>query len=336
MPTIVPINLDPDTLAILRKYKLINKDGMLEALTRGKGSQFDTFFKLQLNSATKSESVKQLENIAATISSNHAQSIQMLNGLSKLSQFTMVLSGLNLFATAAGFAMMNAKLNKMSSKIDEVISRQKDAIEIDANYKIENVISKHHIMLDHRRTQKYFSEDQMEELVANEYNALKWLKKIFEMEASGNKEELMFYLVSMAAMLAVSLRYYDEIYYFENRETLAGDNVWHSSHETWAAAFDSLIDTAFIERIQDYGYFDLDLNTIVTDYYYKNYQKQLRDYKQAVEDNQLLLTSIGDPELFASVKSSVGAGTRVELEAALEKGGIDPKQCEKSISIAIA
>lgn len=335
MPNVIPINLDPDTLAILQKYNLVNKEGVMEALTRGKNKQFDTFFKLQMNSA-KSESVKQLEQIAATFSSHHAQSMQMLNSISKLSQFTMVLSGLNLFATAAGFMLMNAKLNTMSSKIDEVIKRQKDAVEISADFNIGNVIEKHGIMLDHRRTQKYFSEDQMEELVASEYVALKNMKKVFDLEATSNKKEIVYYMLSLAQMLSASMKYYDELYYFQNKNKLYSDDVWHSSHEKWMSAFDSMIDTDCLERIQDYGYFDLKLNTVENDCFYKNYRNKIVDLKQEVEDNQTVLTALGDPELFASVRTSLGAGTRADLETALENGGIDPKECEKSIRAAIA
>lgn len=265
MSQVIPINLDPDTIAILRKYNLIDKTGMMEALTRGKNKQFDTFFKLEMNSA-KSETAKQLEKIAASISSNHAQSMQMLNGISKLSQLSVVLSGLNLFATAAGFMLMNAKLEKMSSKIDEVIKRQKDAVEIEANFKIGSVIERHGIMLDHRRTEKYFDENQMEQLVADEYTALNYIKKVFELEATGNKDEIVFYMLSLASMLAVSLKYYDQLYYFGNKETLSSDDAWHSSHDKWTAAIDSMINTDYIEMIQDYGFFDLGLNTVENDY----------------------------------------------------------------------
>lgn len=335
MPTEIPINLDPDTIAILHKYNLVNKEGVMEALTRGKNKQYDTFFKLQLSS-TKSETARQLEQIAASFSSHQAQNLQLLNSISKLSQFTMILSGLNLFATAAGFKLMNDKLKIMNSKIEEVIKRQKDAVEIDANFRIGNVIERHGIMLDHRRTQKYFSEDQMEDLVANEYVALNNIKKIFDLEAADNKNEVVFYMLSLAQMLAASLKYYDELYYFGNKEKLYNDDVWHSRHDQWTAALDSMIDTDCIEKIQDHGYFDLKLNTVENDCYYKSFRNKIIGLKQEIEDNQVLLTALGDSELFASVRSSLGAGTRADLEEALENGGIDPKECERSIRAAIA
>ena len=73
----------------------------------------------------------------------------------------MVLSGANLFATAAGFAIMNAKLNKMSRKIDEVIKMYKDAEDIHTNFEVNERYGRSFQHVGLQKETNNYSEEKM-------------------------------------------------------------------------------------------------------------------------------------------------------------------------------
>lgn len=320
-------------------YQFLNEKGVMEIAIRGNNKRFKNFQKIAINNLKKPEAAEQLGKAMALLNQNNqiaTQSLQMLGNITKLSQLTMVLSGANLFATAAGFAIMNAKLNKMSDKIDEVIKMYKDAEDIHTTFEVNNVVSEHSNMLDCRKKQNNYSEEKMRKLVADEYNVLDMLMNIFSKDMSNNPEVVVFTMLSMASMLAVSMKYFDEVYYFNNKEAITSGDVWHLDHDKWMTTYDKLAGTEFVEMIQDYGLFGLGLNTIENDCFYKNYKEQVISLKQDIVDNQTLIESIDDAELFLSVSSMASESAREEIEKALKEAGEDPKQYEDEIRAAVA
>ena len=320
-------------------YQFLNEKGVMEIAIRGNHKRFKNFQKIAINNLKKPEAAEQLGKAMTLLNQNNqiaTQSLQMLGNITKLSQLTMVLSGANLFATAAGFAIMNAKLNKMSDKIDEVIKMYKDAEDIHTTFEVNNVVSEHSNMLDCRKKQNNYSEEKMRKLVADEYNVLDMLMNIFSKDMSNNPEVVVFTMLSMASMLAVSMKYFDEVYYFNNKEAITSGDIWHLDHDKWMATYDKLAGTEFVEMIQDYGLFGLGLNTIENDCFYKNYKEQVISLKQDIVDNQTLIESIDDAELFMSVSSMTSESAKEEIEKALKEAGEDPKQYEDEIHAAVA
>ena len=330
-----PININ----TIEELYQFLNEKGVMEIALRGKNKKFRTFQKVTLNNLQQPEAAaKAQEAIALLNKNNHiaAQNLQMLGNISKLGQFTMVLSGLNLFATVIGFAIMNKKLNKVSAQIEEAIKVYKDAEDIHTTFTINEVLSNHANMLDCRKKRKYYSEDQMWKLVADEYNVLDMLMNIFYKNMSNNPEVIVFTMLSMASMLATSLKYFDEVYYFNNKEAIGEGDIWHIEHDKWTSMFEKMSTREFIEKIQDYGYFSLNLNTVENDCFYKSYRDQVKSLKQEVADNQKLITVLDDPDLLGTFNVKINETVKAEIEDAFKEVGADSDQFKKAISIAVA
>ena len=58
------------------------------------------------------------------------------------------------------------------------------------------------------------------------------------------------------------------------------------------ATFDKLLSKQFIEKIQDYGLFDMSMNTIETDYFYEGVVEQIPKNTVSVITNQHMYTSL--------------------------------------------
>ena len=325
------------TLDELRRF--LNDKGIMEIALRGKNKKFKTFQKIaldQLQQNEVSEKVQQAINILNKNNNLSEKSLKMLNSVSKLNKLNLVLSGLNLCATCVGFAIMYAKLDKMSAQIAEIVAVYKQGEAIHANYEFKKILSEHSNMLDCRKKQSYYTEDQMRELVAGEYNVLGLLIDIFLAGISTNREELLFSILSLAQMFSVSIRYFDETYYFENKDAIGDGDRWHMDHDNWVAVFDRLSSPAFIDTIQDYGVFEIGLNTVENDCFYINFYDQVRSLKQDVEDNQAMIIAIDDQDLFSVVMHKTSEEAQQEIESALKEADVPLDTCADILRVAVA
>lgn len=325
------------TLDELRKF--LDEKGIVEIALRNKNKKFKTFQKIALDQLQQNEVSEKVKHAIELLNKNNnisEKTLKMLGGVSKLSKLNLVLSGLNLCATCVGFAIMYAKLDKMSAQIAEIVAVYKEGEAIHANYEFKKILSEHSNMLDCRKKQSYYTEDQMRELVAGEYNVLGLLIDIFLAGISSNRDELLFSILSLAQMLSVSIRYFDETYYFENKEAIGDGDRWHMDHDKWVAVFDRLSSAEFIETIQDYGIFEMGLNTVENDCFYINFYDQIRSLKQDVEDNQSMIEAIDDPELYRIVIAKSNEEVKLEIEAALNGAGVPLETCEDFVRVAVA
>jgi hypothetical protein len=261
----------------------------------------------------------------------------MLNNVAKLQQLSLILNGLNLCATCVGFAIMYAKLDKVSGQINQLMSVVKQGNGVQADYEFKKVISEHSNMLDSRKTQKYYTEEQMRKLVDDEYNVLNMLIDIFIKDLSEDQEGLIFSMYSLASMLAVSLRYFDELYYFNNRAAIGDGEVWHSSHNNWMAVYDKLISDQFIKKIQDHGIFDLNLNTLENDAYYLSLYDQVKGLIDDVTDNKTLIRTLDNEELLSGFSEYVKKDIADSIQSALEQidGALDSPEVMKAYQDAM-
>lgn len=290
--------INVDTLEQLRQF--LNDKGVLELAIRNKQKRFSAFQQIALNNISQGEEkelMKQALNLMSKNNSIGEKSLKMINNVAKLQQLSLVLNGLNLCATCVGFAIMYAKLDNVSGQINQLMSVVKQGNGVQADYEFKKVISEHSNMLDSRKTQKYYTEEQMRKLVDDEFNVLNMLIDIFMRNLSEDQEGLVFSIYSLASMLAVSLRYFDELYYFNNRSAIGDGEVWHSSHDNWMAVYDKLISNQFIKNIQDHGIFDLNLNTLENDAYYLSLYDQVKELIEDVSDNQILIKTLDNEEL---------------------------------------
>lgn len=220
------------------------------------------------------------------------RSLRLVQDVAKMQQLGLVLNGLNLCATCAGFAVMYAKLDSMSTEINQQFlqlqNMMKQGHDLQASYEFDKVLSEHTNMMDCRKTKKPYSEEKMRELVDAEYNVLKLMTGVAEKGLAADHQNMILSIFSMLSMFTVSLCYFDEQYYFNNRSALGDKDVWHSSHQNWMSVYDKLSSPWFIEMLQDYAMFETKLNTLGVDVYYLSLVEQIRDLREKVEDNQEL------------------------------------------------
>lgn len=301
--------------------QFLNEKGILEIALRNQNKKFTAFQKIAINNISKGEEKELLNKAIGLMNKNNAiaeKSISVMNNVAKLQQLSFILSGLNLCATCVGFAIMYAKLDKVSGQMNKLLNVVKQGNGVQADYEFKKVISEHSNMLDSRKTQKYYSEEQMRKLVDDEYNVLNLLIDIFMKDLADDADEMIFSIYSLASMLAVSLRYFDELYYFNNKEAIGNGDVWHSSHNSWMSVFERMKDVSFVKKIQDHGIFDLRLSTVENDVYYISLSEQVAELIEDVVDNQELILALDNREMIADVSELIRQNVANSIREAFE------------------
>ena len=305
-----------------------NEKGIMEIVIRDSKKKYKTFQKVILNNLQKTQEQELAQKVLHAINKNtllNERNLKLLSNVAKLEKIGLLLNGLNLCATCAGFAIMFAKLDAMSAEIGRQFSKLqktvKDAHDIQNDYEFNKVLAEHTDMLDCQKRQRPYSEGKMRELVDREYNVLTLLIKTFEKDIAGDKNALIFAIFSLLAMFTVTLRNFDEMYYFNNRQALENKDVWHSSHSKWMSVYDKLSSEAFIEMLQDYAIFETQFSTEEVDIYYITLLDQVHELKSEVEDNQELIIAFGTPELFRQYKELSLQEVTHTIEAAFREAG---------------
>ena len=298
------INVVINSWEELQKY--FNDNKVLEIVQRNAKKRYDEFVNVSMNIPAEKEQKETLRNTVQKLLGSNQKQVNQLFKVTKLQSFDLLLGGVNMCATCSGFAVMYAKLDKMSAEIGRQIRALQDTVkkgqDVQAEYEFQKVLSEHSNMLDSERRQQPYSENQMRELVDAEYNVLSMLINVLNKDVSYDQQALIFSIYSLASMLAVSLRKYDEEYYFNNHAVLGDQNVWHTSHDKWTAIFDTLTSEWFVEKLQDLAIFELDMNTTETDAYYLTLLEQAQDMKGSIKDNQDLIVALGDIDVLNAVR----------------------------------
>lgn len=315
---------------------LLNEKDVLEIVVRGAKKRIKTFQKVAISDLSQKEEKEAAQKVAELLNKNieisknsigllnknisiNSRSHELISQISGLSKVGVLIGGLNLCATCAGFAVIYCELQKMESALSAQINQLQKVIkqgnDIKAGYEFSKVLSEHNNMLDCRRKHHPYTEDQMRELVDAEYNVLKLLIQVFLKEVGENNENLIFSIVSLSSMLSASLRYFDEIYYYNNRQELEDDSPWHSSHEEWMSVYDLLLDKQFIEKLQDYAMFETKMNTQQVDAFYIGVKDQVLDLSQQVRENQTVIERIDNLECLQRIKEATIQEVKDTIEA---------------------
>lgn len=328
-------------------YRFIDERGIFEIAQRGESKRFKSFIKVAIEQLPKEETasqaadrvLEQLNEVGKILSKNTGiaeKSLKVLNTVSKLQAFSLVLNGLNLCATCAGFAIMYDKLDKMSEQIAEIVTVIKKDRSLQNDYEFKKIMSDHADMLDCRKKQSFYSEEKMRELVAGEYNVLDLLIKSLESDMESDTKTVLYTILNLAQMLSVSMKYFDEIYYFNNREAIGDGDPWHMSHAEWISIYDRLSSPEFIEKIQDFGFFEMGLNTVENDQFYLDFIWQIKGLKQDIEDNQSLIKAIDEPELFNEYNTMTLLDIQTQIEQALSEAGGSLDGYQDAMRVAVA
>ena len=318
-----------ETLEQFRQF--INEDGFIEIVTRGKYKRLQKYFKIVLKDLPKSEAKEKVSEALRNITANSEKSLTMLKGIQGVQNANLVLNGINLCATCAGFAIMYAKLDKMSGEIrqqfEQLQNTVKQSNDVQGEFEFNKALSEHTDMLDCRKRQQPYPADKMRELVDREFNVLSMLISIQKKGISAGTDEMITAIFSLLSMLTVSLRYFDEQYYFDNRETLSGEDVWHSSHSRWMSVYDTLSEPWFTECLQDHYIFDADLSTAEADACCGALLEQVSDCREEVEDNRKLILALGDIDALRTLREKIAGDVHSTIQETLDRafsGDADP------------
>ena len=308
--------------------QFVNEKGYIEVVTRNERKSLKTYYNIILDTSSAEE--QELGQKAfKLLNKNNALSernLSLLTNVSRVQNISLLLNGLNLCATGVGFGIIFAKLDKESNKLSRQINRlqsivkQTHDIQNEAMFNI--VLAEHMDMLDCQRRQRPYSEAQMRKLVDMEHIVLTLLISSFQKDISEDNSATILAIFSLLAMFTVSLRTFDELYYFNNHEVL-GEDAWHLSHDRWMEVYDTLTSQWFIEKLQDYGTFETSLSTAEVDIYYISLLDQVKDCKCEISDNQSLLVAIGDADLFRQYKEMSTKEVVDSIEAAYKEAGRD-------------
>lgn len=336
-----------DTLIVnaLEQFKpFLNENKILEIVVRGKNKRFRTFQKVVLNELPQNETKEAIDQALKALNKNNLLAKKNLNTIQQVARvqnFGLILNGLNLCTTCAGFAVMYEKLDKISAEINQQFSQLqhlvKQGTDIQTEYEFKKVLSEHTNMLDARKIQQPYSEEKMRELVDAEYNVLEMLISVFQKDVAADKDTTIVSIFSLLAMLTVSLCYFDEQYYFNHHEVVGNQNVWHSSHNKWMTVYSTLSSQWFIEKLQDHAMFETKLTTAGVDIYYTELIDQIVELREEVEDNQELIVAIGDAAILKAIRETSSREVKESIESALKEAvaGYDAPEYTKVFEVAM-
>ena len=320
--------------AWLEKYA--NKEGIVEIALRGKGKRFKRFQKIALNNTSERDQREILNKVIEQLKKNNQvaeKGVDLIGEVSKLQVLNLILGAANLCATCAGFKIMYNKLDKISIQMNRQLMDIKQDLAINTTHEFKKLMSEHRDMLDSRKTKKYYDEAKMRKLVDDEYNVLELLVEKFIKEDLQDQEAFVFAIYSLASMLAVSIRYFDELYYFENKERIGNGDVWHTSHDNWISVYKKLTDHKFVEKLQDHAIFNRKLSTHEADVFYISLCDQIRDLEEDIKDNQMLITELDNKELFMEVSENIDRDVAEAIQRAVAdtNGALENAEVNKII-----
>lgn len=310
-------------LAEMKKF--VNEKGIIEIVVRGRNNRIKAFQKAQLADMPEQAVKEMADKMLQALNTNTHFSKEYFDLMQKMAssqQLGVVLNGLNLCVSSAGFAVLYAKMDAMSSEINQQLNQVQDEIhqsnDIQSMYEFNKVLADYTDMLDSKRRKQPYSENRMRDLVDREYNVLTMLVSIFQKQIASDNRDLINSIFSLLSMFTVSLCDFDEQYYFNNHDVLGDMDAWHSSHVKWMGIYDTLSASWFMELLQDHGMFETNLSVQGVDMYYLTMLDQVRTLRQTVEDNQTMIQLIGDEEALRNIKEASEAEVKEIIGEALD------------------
>lgn len=316
-----------------------DQNATIEIVMRDQKKRYKKFVKVLLDASKDEQQTEQIKEALQKLSGQRdigRLNLEKLGAIQNIGMLSTALSAVNLAATAVGFAVVCAKIDKIGTSIEELKALVKKVEDVHTQFDFNKVVSEHRNMLDKRKLNKDYSEDEMRKLVDDEYNTLKYLYDAFRADIVFDKEVLLFSIITMAEMLSASICYFDEIYYFENQDAFTGTDCWHSSHDSWVALLDKLASPEMVKLVQDYGLLDKQYDTVTTDYTCLSYIDQIENLKQDIEDNQYMIITTQDRQLFTEIHNKAKDDVKAKLDAAIKEVGMQFDALDEAVQLAVA
>lgn len=320
-------------------YEKIKKSGILEALTRGKHSRYEPFWKIRIHHVIPDNSiadkiVKATETLFDIDKSVEDMSNQMSN-LEAVAHLNTALIAADLMVTIVGFAILNDKINGLSQTVADLAS------------KIEKIDSKleNNIIQEYQEIALQFNN--LTALVQGTgtldiKDALEWLKKtqpfmnklINNVAANamntGIALEMLFTL--LPAYTAVTIMMMRE-YRFSTGKCFTGMN-------SYLALYKQLLDNTFTGEVAEY--FFIDGQVYIRDVM-KVVQAQstlVKKNLEQVQDEMELLEVIETREEYKAFNDAMNESIRKTLYDNIQdialKSGISKGECAEYIEKAFA
>ena len=323
-----------------------NDHGVVEIALRAQNKRFRAFQKIMIQNLQQTPAKKDfVEDIIHLLYQNNKLNehhFEMLTQLTNIENFNLLLSGLNLCATCAGFAIMYKKLDDMNTRLSRQLKQLDKAVkknqDLQYDYEFSKILSEHNNMLDCRRIGQPYSERQMRELLDAEYNLLRYLLKAFREGLTDNHSDLITAIFSLLDMFTITLLLFDEAYYYNHLDVLAGKDPWHGSHQKWMGIYHDVTTPFFVEKLQDFAFFELELSTEFVDYYYRSLIELVKDMLEDVEDNQKLLIAAASAEQFRYYKKLSDNAFAESIKTIIEKAGdgMSPEEIDSTYQSVMA
>ena len=140
--------------ALEQLVPFLNEKNVLELVVRGNNKRIKAFQKVALDGLAHGEEQALVNKAIHALNANTGmaqRSLQLVQDVTKMQQLGLVLNGLNLCATCAGFAVMYAKLDSMSTEINrqflQLQNMMKQGHDLQASYEFDKVLSEHTNMI---------------------------------------------------------------------------------------------------------------------------------------------------------------------------------------------
>ena len=220
-----------DTVVIHTLDELIRKFGKeFEIVVRNeKNKRFKEKFQVVYNKQNADDIRKTLENVLREFNKVDQAVIEqqdmlehMNEGLqlaNKLELFNAVVGVVNVGVSIAGFIIIANKMNEISAQISEVLNTVKNAHEDETMYKFDKVIEQHQYMLSCMNDGTTYSESKFIDLIGEEKAILNLLRKAFINNTCASRESVLQATLCMASMLASSIVYFDNQYYYNHKSS---------------------------------------------------------------------------------------------------------------------
>ena len=307
----------------------LNEKGVLEIVMREKNQKYKSFVNLMFEQVSESEGKKEALNQIAKLLGKNAKigaeglkQLKQLESLVALGNLNLLMSGANLFATSAGFALIYAKLEQLGEEIDQKLSEIqeniKDAQDTQIGHQFNKVVSEHNDMLDCKRRKKPYTDTKLRELIDEENNVLKLLLANLEKDISNNNRQLIRSIVSLASMMTVAIKDFDEEYYFNNKDVVSDGKYWHMSHDNWMKTYGDLSSKEFAKILQDHALFELKYGTRETDVFYENLLENVGTMEQGVRDNMTLIQNVDNRDAINEIRKFINQEVIGEIRSTVE------------------
>ena len=315
-----------DTVVIHTLDELIRKFGKeFEIVVRNeKNKRFKEMFQVVYNKQNADEIRKTLENVLREFNKVDQAVIEqqdmlehMNEGLqlaNKLELFNAVVGVVNVGVSIAGFIIIANKMNEISAQISEVLNTVKNAHEDETMYKFDKVIEQHQYMLSCMNDGTTYSESKFIDLIGEEKATLNLLRKAFINNTCASRESVLQATLCMASMLASSIVYFDNQYYY-NHKSSAGFYPFESN---WILAFQLLREDDFIESLQDYFFLDLHRTQYETDLLTCSVLDHLNECEHAIKLEKSIVTELKSLEEYKEVKRIIAEKVNQDLLSSIQ------------------